>query len=785
MSGRQGMKGADSVLWPMAWLVALLCLVPAVARGADGPPDPFAQLDDVFPAPTPYRTASGAPGQAYWQQHLRYRIAVRLDDTLETIFGDARITYENHSPDTLRYLWFQLDHNRFRPHARSQLSRTDAPTGKLSFARLTEILTVQEAGLGIAIERVEDARGRPLGFHINDTMMRVDLPRPLPPGGQVTLAISWHLRIPPAKEVSNRSAMERFADGAPSYFVAMWYPRPAAYTDYGGWIVKAFLYGEPALEFGDFDVRITVPDSFTVAATGTLQNPADVLSVQERRRLAQARKAKRPVFVVTPDEAKARSGRKPRATKTWHFKAQNVRDFAWAASPRFVWDAKGFRYPSGRVVLAQSFYPPEGMPIWNRFSTEAVIQALDVYARITGLAYPWPHATSVNAPIRSGMEYPMISANAPRPKDPPSYSRREKYALIGVVIHEVGHNWFPMIVSSDERHWLWMDEGLNSFVDDLAMRLWERRPPAARGAPERIAPIMTRRLQRPIMTLSDDYFDRGATGYRKVVAALTVLRDVVLGREVFDRAFREYVRRWAFKRPTPYDFFRTMEDASGVDLDWFWRGWFYTTDHVDVALARVVRARIDTKDPAREAAWRKARDEARGPTLQEKLDAPLARRVERDPYLQDFYNKHDIYTVSPKDQADYEKLLEGLSEKEKALLATGKKLTFVTFENKGGLITPLPLEIRYADGHSEQVTLPAEIWRRNPHTVTKLFVSDQPIVAIRFDPDRGTADVDTWNNAWPRQPDEIAISLTKPKPARNLMKEMGEAPGRAPGAHHH
>ena len=380
----------------------------------------------------------------------------------------------------------------------------------------------------------------------------------------------------------------------------------------------------------------------------------------------------------------------------------------------------------------------------------------------------------------------MISANAPRPKDPPSYSRREKYALIGVVIHEVGHNWFPMIVNSDERHWLWMDEGLNSFVDDIAMRLWERRPPAARGAPERIGPIMTRRLQRPIMTLSDDYLDRGATGYRKVVAALTVLRDVVLGREVFDRAFREYVRRWAFRRPTPYDFFRTMEDASGVDLDWFWRGWFYTTDHVDVALARVVRARIDTRDPTREMAWKRARDEALGPNLQEKLDAPLARRVERDPYLKDFYNTHDQYTVSPKDQADYEKLLEGLSEKQKALLATDKKLTFVTFENRGGLVTPLPLEIRYADGTSERITLPAEIWRRNPKRVTKLFVTDKAIVGIRFDPDRGTGDVDRWNNAWPREPEEISISLTKPKPQRNLMKEMGEAAKAAgPAAHRH
>ncbi|GIX17380.1 MAG: aminopeptidase [Rhodothalassiaceae bacterium] len=776
---RRPRKRPGSLALLAAVLLAGAVSGPAALRAAEqGAPggDPFAQLDEVFPAPTAARTASGAPGPGYWQQHVRYRIDVRLDDGLESIFGDARIIYENRSPHALSYLWFQLDHNRFRPHALSQLSRTDEPGPRLPFARLTEILTVEEAGLGISIERVEDEAGKELAHHIVDTMMRVDLPRPLQPGGEVTLKISWHLRIPPAKEVSNRSAMERFADGAPSYFVAMWYPRPAAYTDYGGWITKAFLYGEPALEFGDFDVRITVPETFTVAATGTLQNADDVLTEEERRRLDAARAADRPVFVVTPEEARARSARKAAGTKTWRFRAENVRDFAWAASPRFVWDAKGFRYPSGRFVLAQSFYPPEGMPIWDRFSTEAVIQALDVYARITGLEYPWPHATSVNAPIRSGMEYPMISANAPRPKDPPSYSRREKYALIGVVIHEVGHNWFPMIVNSDERHWLWMDEGLNSFVDAMAMRLWDRDAPPSGGLPERIAPVMTRAAQRPIMTQSDAYLDRGATGYRKVEAALTVLRDVVLGREVFDRAFREYVRRWAFRRPTPYDFFRTMEDASGVDLDWFWRGWFYGTDHVDVAVARVVRARIDTKDPQREMAWKRARDEALGPDLQEKLDAGLQRRVDRDPHLKDFYNEHDEYTVSPKDVADYEKLLEGLSEKEKALLATGKRLTFVTFENLGGLVSPLPLEIRYADGSTTRLTLPAEIWRRDPRKATKLFVTDKEITGIRFDPDRGTGDVDLWNNAWPREPEEITIELTKPEPQRNLMKEMGEAP---------
>ncbi|GIX17379.1 MAG: aminopeptidase [Rhodothalassiaceae bacterium] len=777
--GRGGLRG----IAVMVWSAVIGMAAHGAAIAGKGPEDVFRQLDEEFPTPTDTRTASGAPGPAYWQQKVDYRIAVRLDEQAKRIEGEETITYHNNSPDTLTYLWVQLDQNRFRKDSKAVLSATVSPdTRKMPFNALDAMLQIEEKGYGDVITAVTDADGRPLSHEILDSYMRIDLPRPLPPKGAFTFRIAWHYVIPEGRVVGARGGYEEFKDGNAIFFLAQWYPRLAAYTDYGGWRLMPFLgAGEFTVEFGDFDVRITVPADHVVAATGTLQNPDEVLSARQRERLKKAADAERPVFIVTPEEAKDNEKKRDSGTKTWHFRAENVRDFAWASSRKFVWDAKGFRYPSGRFVLAQSFYPNEAMPLWHLYSTESIIQALDVYARITGLEYPWPHADSVNGPLSGGMEYPMITSNGPRPKDPPSYSRREKYALIGVVIHEIGHDWFPMILNSDERRWAWLDEGLNSFVQNIAERLWEKDYPSRRGLNEDIFRYMKGAEQRPIMTAPDEVLQLGNNAYAKVVAALTVLRDVVLGREVFDRAFREYVRRWAFRRPTPYDFFRTMEDASGVDLDWFWRGWFYGTDHVDVAVARVVRARIDTKDPQREMAWKRARDEALGPNLQEKLDAGLQRRVDRDPHLKDFYNEHDEYTVSPKDVADYEKLLEGLSEKEKALLATGKRLTFVTFENLGGLVSPLPLEIRYADGSTTRLTLPAEIWRRDPRKATKLFVTDKEITGIRFDPDRGTGDVDLWNNAWPREPEEITIELTKPEPQRNLMKEFEEAKEGAAG----
>ncbi len=718
----------------LAAALALLLAAAAAPAQAGERADPFRQLDEVWPTPNVYRAGSGAPGHEYWQQYVHYVIEATLDDATHRLSGRARITYENRSPDSLRYLWLQLDQNRFRAHSASQLSATDDNPERMSFGRLREITLIEKNDFGYDIAAVRDAAGRPLPYRIVDTMMRIDLPEPLAPGGEVSFSIDYGFPVLPAKELSNRSAYEILKDGSPNYFIAMWYPRLAAYSDYGGWIVKAFLYGEPALEFGDFDVAITVPDNFVVAATGVLDNPDEVLSEKERRRLAAARTAEKPLFIVTPEEAKANAGHKAKGTRTWHFRAERVRDFAFAASPAFIWDAAGYRTGDGRTVLAQSLYPPEGLPLWSRYSTEAILQTFETYGRMA-MDYPYPQATSINAPIRSGMEYPMIAANAPGRGEPDgTYSRRQKYGLIGVVIHEVGHNWFPMIVNSDERHWTWMDEGLNSFLDEIALRDWERDVPSLRGKPRDVGKLLTRADLRPIMTQSDAYLNRGLTAYTKVTAALNILRETILGRDLFDHAFRTYVRRWAFKRPLPADFFRSMEDASGVDLDWFWRGWFYGTDHVDIAIDKVTLATIDTGDPETEAAYKRAEKAATPRSLTDIRNADVVRRVERNPDLLDFYNEHDEFTVTPADRKAHAKLLEDLKPWEKELLSLGSKLYFIDFVNEGGLVMPLILGIDYADGTQEELRIPAEIWRRDAHRVTKLLIRDKEIASITLDP---------------------------------------------------
>jgi len=736
------------------------------------PRDPFAQLDPVWRAPNIYRAASGAPGPDYWQQSVSYDIAVTLDDVERRLEGRVEIAYENRSPQSLNFLWLQLDQNRFKPHSISHLSRSDAADGELAMTRLDEFRKVESGRFGYDIAAVTDGDGRPLAYTIRDTMMRVELHEPLEPEETVRLAIDYGFAVPTTRHMSNRTAVETLKSGARNYFIAMWYPRLAAFTDYKGWITKSFLYGEPALDFADFDVRITVPDSFILASTGTLQNAGRVLGETQRERLAEARGAETPIFVVTPEEAEAQARREPGGTVTWHFTAERVRDFAFAASPAFIWDAMGYETRDGRRVLAQSLYPPEGMPLWHRYSTQAVVHTLDVYGAMA-MPYPYPHATSINAPIRSGMEYPMLAANAPRPESDGTYSRRTKYGLIGVVIHEVGHNWFPMIVNSDERHWLWMDEGLNSYLDELAMRLWEEDAPFLRSEPRNVTDELTRDRQRPIMTQSDAYINRGATGYTKVAAALNVLRETVLGRELFDAAFKEYVRRWAFKRPTPEDFFRSMEDAAGRDLDWFWRGWFYGTDHVDIALSKVTRARIDTEDPEIEAEYTRAREAEAPRSIATIRNEGIARRTDGRPELVDFYNEHDAHTVTDSDREKYQDLLDELAAWQEELLALDANLYFLEFTNEGGLVMPLVLELTYTDDSSEVRRIPAEIWRYDPEQVTKLIVTDKEIASIVLDPHLETADADTYDNRWPREPEEMRLKLDRPESRKNLMQKMG------------
>ncbi|MGH8854978.1 MAG: M1 family metallopeptidase, partial [Telluria sp.] len=613
---------------------------------------------------------------------------------------------------------------------------------------------------------------------INKTMMRIDLPQPLKPGARVSFSLAWNFNIPEMKVLGRRTGYERSDDGNDIYEVAQWFPRMAAYYDVKGWQNKQYMGdGEFTLEFGDYDVQLTVPADHIVASTGELQNLDAVLSAAQRERLRQARTAKKPVIIVTQAEAEAAEKARSKATRTWHFRANNVRDFAFASSRKFIWDAQGVK-SGDKTVLAMSYYPKEGNPLWEKYSTAAVIHTIEQYNKYS-FDYPYPTAISVNGPV-GGMEYPMISFNGPRPvKDKKTgeitYSKGTKYGLISVIIHEVGHNYFPMIVNSDERQWTWMDEGLNSFLQFLAEQAWEEDYPARRGEARNIADYMRSTNQVPIMTNAESTLQRGNNAYAKPATALNILRETVLGRELFDFAFKEYSERWKFKRPTPADFFRTMEDASGTDLDWFWRGWFYTTDAVDVSVDGVTEYTVSSQDPEVEKAWARARKQEEPVAIIDQRNKGMPRRVDAYPELKDFYNAHDEFTVTNKDRNKFNETVAGLEDWEKALLKEGKHLTLVDFSNKGGLVTPLIVELQLKSGKKQIERIPAEIWRYSPTKVTKLFVTDEPIVGLVQDPYWETADIDQANNAWPRKPVPSRLELFKTErdPATgNLMRDF-------------
>jgi hypothetical protein len=769
--------------------LAAVCLTMS-AIAAEPFDDKFRQLDELLPTPTSIRTASGAPGHAYWQQRADYAIRATLDEGRRAITGTETITYHNNSPDTLSYLWVQLDQNIYKRDSDARMTATlpsrDAwakargPEDGYKFDALRAVLEKSTFDGGFKIAGVKDAGGRPLHTVINRTMMRIDLPQPLKPGAKLAFSIDWSYNINEQKVLGGRSGYEKFDEDKNDLFeIAQWFPRMAAYYDVMGWQHKQFLgTGEFTLEFGDYDVQLTVPADHIVAGTGELQNPGDVLTGAQRQRLEQARTATKPVIIVTQAEAEAKEKTRAAGTKTWHFRAKNVRDFAWASSRKFIWDAQGFKKDSTNV-LAQSFYPKEGNPLWEKYSTAAVIHTIAEYNKYS-LDYPYPVAISVNGPV-GGMEYPMICFNGPRPtKDKKTgeltYSSRTKYGLISVVIHEVGHNYFPMIVNSDERQWTWMDEGLNSFLQYLAEQAWEEHYPQSRGEPRAIVDYMKSANQVPIMTNSESIAALGYNAYAKPTAALIVLRETILGRELFDFAFREYAQRWKFKRPTPADFFRTMEDASGTDLDWFWRGWFYTTDHVDVSVDGITEYTVSTRDPEIEKAWKKAQHDAEPISVTDQRNkGTLPRRVDAHPELKDFYNEHDQFTVTNHDRNKYNEAIEDLEDWEKNLLKEGKHLYLVDFSNLGGLVTPLVLEITLQSGKKYIERIPAEVWRYSPKKITKLIMTDEPMVALTHDPYWETADTDVSNNSWPRKAMPSRLELYKTQHDKdNLMKEFNE-----------
>ncbi len=731
-------------------LIVLTSVGFVFGQSKTNPSDKFKQLEENLPTPNEYRTASGAPGHKYWQQRADYVIDVEIDDTNQRLIGKETITYFNQSPDTLNYLWVQVDQNIFANDSASQKTQT-APSFErgVPLSQLEQLVARKFEGK-VNITNVSDSKNSGLKYTIVDTMMRVDLPAPLLPNQNFVFNIAWNFEINNQRLFGGRTGFEYFPrDQNYLYEMAHWFPRMAAYYDVYGWQHKQFLgAGEFTLEFGNYLVRITTPNDHVVASTGVLQNPNQVLTKAQIDRLKQAETAKEPMKIITAEEAKANEASKPTGKKTWIYKADNVRDFAFASSRKFIWDAQGHNV-EGNKVMAMSYYPNEGNPLWEQYSTHAIIHTLNVYSRYS-FTYPYPVAISVNGPV-GGMEYPMICFNGPRPNVDGSYSAGTKYGLISVIIHEVGHNYFPMVVNSDERHWTWMDEGLNTFLQYLAESEWEDQYPSRRGEPQNITDYMISQNQVPIMTQSDSVLQFGNNAYGKPATALNILRETVMGRELFDFAFKTYAQRWKFKRPTPADFFRTMEDASGVDLDWFWRGWFYTTDHVDISIENVSLYQMNTQNPEVEKDILRKQANARPKTLSQQRNENLPKRIDQYPSLRDFYNEFDQYKVTDAERQNYQAFLSTLDDVEKSILGSGHYFYIVDLKNVGGLVMPVIFKVEYTDGTNEEIRIPAEIWRYDNFNVSKLIVTRKEAKAIILDPNLETADADLSNNFFPRR----------------------------------
>ena len=727
----------------------------------------FAQLDQMLPTPNNYRAASGAPGHAYYQQKADYKMTLVLDDAKQRLDGVETITYTNNSPDPLAYLWLQLDQNIYNLDSDSKIIEVEKMENFKSVSDLRKRDFYYDGGF--KIERITNMSGQPMKYFINKTMMRIDLAKPLLPGQNISFQIKWWYNINDRMQVGGRSGYEYFeTDQNYLYTIAQFFPRMCVYNDVTGWQNKQFLgRGEFTLPFGDYEVSITVPADHIVAATGECQNYASILTSEQRKRYEQAKKSDSPVIIVTQAEAEAAEKNKAQKTKTWVYKATNVRDFAFASSRKFIWDAQK-QTVGNKDILCMSYYPKEGNPLWERYSTKLVAHTIKTYSKYT-VNYPYPVAISVHSKW-IGMEYPMICFNGGRPEADGTYSEGEKYGMWGVIIHEVGHNFFPMIINSDERQWTWMDEGLNTFVQYLTEQEWERDYPSRRGPAYMIADYMRGDVSgiSPIMTNSESIKQFGNNAYGKPATALNILRETVMGRELFDYAFKTYCERWAFKHPTPADFFRTMEDASAVDLDWFWRGWFYSTDHVDIALTDVKWFQLNTQNPALEKAFLQQKDAQKDVHIGvTRNQTAIGQTVnERDPQIDDFYGKRNIYEVDALDQKAYESFVAKTSAEDLAYLKAGKQLYELTFENLGGLVMPLIIEATFADGSKKVERIPAEIWRIEELKVSKVFVYDQEVVSFRVDPFLETADTDLDNNTWPRVMQPTRYQLYKQEQTR-------------------
>ncbi len=748
----------------------------------------FEQLGTILPTPNEYRTASGAPGNKYWQQKVDYNIKCTLDEVNLKLTGSEVITYHNNSPDELQYLWFQLDENQHSTvnNANYQHSKEELPQ-RLNDRGLEAALAPQNVdnGYGVKISKLTDAKGMPIKYLVNKTMMKVDLPQPLKPGQSYVMNIDWSYKIVDRMDFYNfsdaRGGYEYFKeDGNHIFTMAQWYPRLCMYNDVLGWQNHQFTgRGEFTVCFGDFHVEMTVPSDHMVGSTGECMNYDKVLTPSQKTKWKLAQTSKEPVQMNTLDEVLNIMKTKAKTTKTWIYDAKNVRDFAWTASRRFVWDAMPVTI-AGKKVMAMSYYAKEAYPIYSRYSTKAVAHTIKTYSDFS-IPYPYPVAQSVEA--ANGMEYPMICFNPGRALADGTYSEGAKNSAILVIIHEVGHTFFPMIVNSDERQWSWMDEGLNSYLQYLTQELWDDKYPSDAGPAYTIVEYMKddKKNLEPIMTNSENIVNFGSNAYDKVATGLNILRETVVGRKLFDDAFREYSRRWAFKHPTPADFFRTIEDATGEDLDWFWRGWFYSTDNTDIAIDTVKHA-----VPNVNAIPKLLRDSTRlvpvsKPNVNDfediskvrnKKDMNIQFQTDRDTSLRDFYWQYDRGV----EKYDTSKQLVPMIAMNEPLDEAGKKMYSdkhvyeVTFSNKGGLVMPIIVEFTYKDGTKEVEYIPAQIWRKNEGKVIKTFYKTKEVESISLDPMKETADVDEsnnmWNKAMPPSKFELYKAKKNPTPAQ-------------------
>ena len=727
----------------------------------------FKQMYEEFATPNTYRSASGAPGPNYYQQQADYKMDIELDDKNAKIQGTETITYTNNSPDDLEYLWLQLDQNVRAKDSKSPLrDGGGVPLAEQPGGFAGKYMNEPFDG-GFNIEYVKDASGKPLSYTINQTMMRINIPQALKSKGQLSFSIKWWYNIPDHTVNRARSGYEYFEkDGNRAFVIAQFFPRMAVYSDVEGWQNHQFWgSGEFALPFGDYEVNITVPADHIMDATGELQNRKEIFSKDMMKRYEQAKKSyDKPVVIVTQAEAEAAEKGFSEQKKTWRFKAQNVRDYGFATSRKFIWDMQAVKMGS-KDVMAVSLYPKEGNPLWEEYSTKAVAQTLRTYSKHT-FDYPYPKAISVHAK-NQGMEYPMICWNYGRPNEDGTYSDRVKYGMISVIIHEVGHNYFPMIVNSDERQWGWMDEGLDTFMQYLAEQAFgEANPlavapnkayPSRRGAPAKIVPYMSgdQSAISPIMSNPENVYQLGPNAYGKPATALNILRETVMGRELFDHAFKTYAQRWKFKHPTPEDFFRTMEDASAVDLDWYWRGWFYSTDYVDIGVKGIKKYYVSDKPGKKMQEYMAERN------LTEADLPPLVYLADEE--SEDFDPNLKGKAPSESSKTLKEFMMDNMTAAERAAVKEPKFFYEVTFDKPGGIPMPLIVEYTYADGTKENITYPPEVWRKNDAEVKLVLSSQSELVGIVVDPKAETADIDTTNNAWPKKEQQNDFDKFKEK----------------------